>query len=320
MAGAEGTVARKQAYFTKLIKLLDEYPKIFIVGIDNVGSKHMQSVRQTLRGKAVVLMGKNTMIRKAIRGHIQNNPALETLLPHIKGNVGFVFAKDDLPEVKKLLLANKVAAAAKQGGIAPIDVIVPKGNTGLEPSQTNFFQALNIQTKINKGQIEITNDVPLIKAGQKVGASEANLLLKLDIKPFAYGLVIKTVYDNGAIYDPAVLDLSDDDIIAKFQKGVKNIASLGLAIGYPTVASLPHSVARGFQRVLAVSLATNYSFPQADKFKAALANPVPQQQQQQQTKPQDTKKKEEPKKEEPKKKVEEKPAEEEEDLGLGLFD
>jgi len=56
---------------------LDEYPKLFLVGVDNVGSKQMQQIRQSLRGRAEVLMGKNTMIRKAIRGHLDNNPALE---------------------------------------------------------------------------------------------------------------------------------------------------------------------------------------------------------------------------------------------------
>lgn len=56
---------------------LDEYPKLFLVCVDNVGSKQMQQIRQSLRGRAEVLMGKNTMIRKAIRGHLDNNPALE---------------------------------------------------------------------------------------------------------------------------------------------------------------------------------------------------------------------------------------------------
>merc|ERR1711911_566767 len=62
-------------------------------GADNVGSKQLQQIRRSLRDHAVVLMGKNTMIRKAIRGHLETNPALERLLPHIKGNVGFVFTK-----------------------------------------------------------------------------------------------------------------------------------------------------------------------------------------------------------------------------------
>jgi ribosomal protein L10 len=90
----------KASYFQKLVQLLDEYPKCFIVGADNVGSKQMQEIRIALRGKAVVLMGKNTMMRKAIRGHLEKNPDLERLLPHIKNNVGFVFTKEELTLVR----------------------------------------------------------------------------------------------------------------------------------------------------------------------------------------------------------------------------
>ena len=90
----------KAGYFLKLVKLLDEYPKCFIVGADNVGSKQMQEIRIALRGKAVVLMGKNTMMRKAIRGHLEKNPDLERILPHIKNNVGFVFTKEELTVVR----------------------------------------------------------------------------------------------------------------------------------------------------------------------------------------------------------------------------
>ncbi|MCM8651734.1 50S ribosomal protein L10, partial [Lactiplantibacillus sp. E932] len=90
----------KSNYFLKIIQLLDDFPKCFIVGADNVGSKQMQTIRLSLRGKAVVLMGKNTMMRKAIRGHLENNPSLERLLPHIRGNVGFVFTKEDLTEIR----------------------------------------------------------------------------------------------------------------------------------------------------------------------------------------------------------------------------
>jgi len=321
MAGAEGTkAARKQAYFTKLLELLDEYPKIVIVGADNVGSNHMQKIRIALRGKGVLLMGKNTMIRKAIRGHAQNNPALEAILPHVWGNIGFIFTKGDLGEVKKIVLEHKVAAPAKPGAIAPCKVIVPAGNTGLEPTQTSFLQALNIQSKITRGQIEIINDVPLIEEGAKVGSSEATLLQKLSIKPFTFGLIMKSVYDNGAIYDPKILEMTDEDILGKFHRGVRNIACVGLAIGYPTVASVPHSIARGFKNVLSVSLAIDYPLAALQKMQTAAKS----------TPPPAAAKKEEapakgkgapPKEEKKKEKEKEQPKEDEdEDLGLGLFD
>jgi len=264
---------RKQNYFAKLINLLEEYPKMLIVNADNVGSNQMQRIRLALRGDAVVLMGKNTMIRKVIRGQMEKNPALESLLPLIRGNIGFVFTKGDLSRVRDKVAANKVAAPAKAGTVAPNDVVIPKGNTGLEPTQTALLQALNIPSKINKGQIEIINDVALIKAGTKVGSSEATLLAKLNIKPFAYGLALLSVYDNGAVYEPSVLDLTDEDLLSKFRAGVANIASLGLQIGYPTIASLPHSLINGFKNVLAVALQTEVSFPAVEKIKNILANP-----------------------------------------------
>ena len=70
-------------------------------------------------------------------------------------NVGFVFTKEDLCEIRDLLLANKVKAPAKAGAIAPLDVTVPAQNTGMGPEKTSFFQALSIPTKITKGTIEI---------------------------------------------------------------------------------------------------------------------------------------------------------------------
>merc|ERR1712083_716678 len=263
----------KSNYFTKLTTLLDEYPKCFIVGADNVGSKQMQEIRIALRGQAVVLMGKNTMMRKAIRGHLETNPDLERLMPHIKQNVGFVFTKMDLIDVRDMLLANKVKAPAKAGALAPLDVIVPSQNTGMGPEKTSFFQALSIPTKITKGTIEIINDVELIKAGDKVGMSEATLLNMLKISPFTYGLVVQKVYDSGSVFDPEILDITDDDLKAKFMSGVAQVAALSLAISYPTIASVPHSVVNGMKNLLAVAAVTDITFKEAEMLKEFLADP-----------------------------------------------
>merc|ERR1712015_223304 len=220
----------------------------------------MQQIRISLRGQAVVLMGKNTMMRKAIRGHIKNN-------------VGFVFTKEDLTHVRDLLLSNKVRAPAKAGALAPLDVVVPAQNTGMGPEKTSFFQALSIPTKITRGTIEIISDVHLIKTGDKVGMSEATLLNMLKISPFTYGLVVQKVYDNGSIFDPEILDISDDDLRARFMDGVANVAALSLGIGYPTVASAPHSLVNGMKNLLAVAAATEITFKEAEMVKAFLENP-----------------------------------------------
>lgn len=193
------------------------------------------------------------------------------LLPHIKGNVGFVFTKNDLTEVRKIVLDNRVAAPAKAGAIAPLDVSVTARNTGLGPEKTSFFQALAIPTKITKGTIEILNDVQLIKEGEKVGASEATLLGMLNIHPFSYGLIIEQVYDSGTVFHPSILDISDNDLRSRFMAGITNIASISLAIGYPTVASAPHSIINGFKNLLAIAAVTDVEFKEAETVRVYLS-------------------------------------------------
>jgi large subunit ribosomal protein LP0 len=220
-------------------------------------------------------MGKNTLMKRCIRIYCERtgNDQWLQLLDHMVGNVGLIFTKGDLNEVRRMIDEFKVGAPARVGLVAPNDVTVPAGNTGMDPSQTSFFQVLNIPTKINKGSVEITADVHLIKAGEKVGASEATLLSKLGVKPFEYGLIIQKVYDNGSIYDPKVLDITDDDLGDYITAGVRNVAALSLAADYPTLASIPHSIVNGYKNVLAVAVETDYTFPLADKVKAYLADP-----------------------------------------------
>jgi large subunit ribosomal protein LP0 len=307
-----------------LIIFLENYSTIFVVHADFVGSSHMQSIRKALRpSNSVLLMGKNTMMRKSIRGYQASNPKIESIIPWVYGNIGFVFTAGDVASVRKVVVENRVAAAARPGTIAPSDVVVPKGNTGMEPTQTAFLQALNIPSKINKGQVEIINDVHLITKGQKVGNSEAALLTKLAIKPFSYGLEIKAVYQDGVVMEPSVLDITDDEIIKKFHNGVSSVAALGLKIGYPTVASLPHSIANGYKNVLAISVSSAYTFERAAQIKEFIANPelakaaaAPAAAAKGAEKPKEKEKeKEKPKEKEPE------PEPEEEDVGMGgLFD
>ncbi|XP_050946480.1 60S acidic ribosomal protein P0 isoform X2 [Cucumis melo] len=265
---------KKVAYDSKLCQLLDEYSQVLVVAADNVGSNQLQNIRKGLRGDSIVLMGKNTMMKRSVRIHSEQtgNKAYLNLLP-LLGNVGLIFTKGDLKEVSEEVAKYKVGAPARVGLVAPIDVIVPPGNTGLDPSQTSFFQVLNIPTKINKGTVEIITPVELIKKGDKVGSSEAALLAKLGIRPFSYGLVVLSVYDNGSVFSPQVLDLTEDDLLEKFALGVSMVTSLSLAISYPTLAAAPHMLINAYKNLLAVAVATDYSFPEAEKVKEYLADP-----------------------------------------------
>jgi len=234
----------------------------------------MQKIRLSLRGKAVLLMGKNSLMRRAIRNGQSEHPEWVSLIPYVTGNIGLVFTNEsDLQKIRDICLESKVPAAAKSGTRAPQDVVIPKGLTPLEPTKTSFLQALNIASKINKGTIEILQDVQLIKKGDKVGSSEATLLQMLDIKPFQYGLLMVAVYDSGTVFDAEVLDITDDVVLSKFVVGIGNVASLSLGLGFPTPAAFPHVVLNGYKNLLAIALETDFSFSQAELFKEIAKNP-----------------------------------------------
>jgi len=267
------TRAEKEKYFVKLKELIETYPSIFIVNVDNVGSNQMHQIRVSLRGKGVVLMGKNTMVRRALRSILSENPEFERLLPHVRGNIGFVFTSGDLKDVRELITANRVLAPARAGALAPLDVIVPAGNTGMEPGKTSFFQALQIPTKIARGTIEIVADIKVVTAGTRVGSSEATLLNMLNISPFTYGMSVIQIYDAGTCFPPSVLDIDEKELIDKFLSGIKTIASLSLALHYPTLVSITHSLVNSYKNLLSISLATDYTFEGSAKVKEYLENP-----------------------------------------------
>ncbi|KIO28356.1 hypothetical protein M407DRAFT_181778 [Tulasnella calospora MUT 4182] len=263
----------KEAYFQKLKLLLETYPSIFIVNVDNVGSNQMHQIRVALRGTGVVLMGKNTMVRRALRVLLSELPQYERLMPHVRGNVGFVFTSGDLKDVRTTITSNTVAAPARAGALAPVDVTVPGGNTGMEPGKTSFFQALGIPTKIARGTIEIISDVKVVHAGNRVGPSEATLLNMMNISPFTYGMKVIQIYDNGTVFPPHVLDIESSELVDRFLKGIKTIAAISLALNYPTIVSVTHTLVNAYKNVLAVSLASDYTFEAAEKIKEMLENP-----------------------------------------------
>jgi len=271
---------RKKKYLARVIALLSKYDKVLMVTVDNVGSKQLQTVRRQLREKGdELILGKNTLIRKALKRFLDNDnkPAMSQILPELYGNIGLIFtAGDRLKELKDFIEEAKVPAAAKAGAIAPVAVVIPSGLTDLEPTQTSFLQALNIATKITKGKIEILNPVNLFGKGDRVGSSAAALLQKMKITPFNYGLTVRSVYDNGSLYESFVLDLSDADLLKKASVAISNVAAIGLSIGVPNMASLPHTINNGYKNIIAVYAANEDLTPTREdikKMKDVLANP-----------------------------------------------
>merc|ERR1712072_1557588 len=215
--------SRKEVLADELESHFANYTKLFIVGVDNVTSNQLHDIRKSMRGEAVIYCGKNTQMRRVIRKLEEaGRPELDKVRAACKLNVALIFTNQSLAKIRDEIVGNKKPSLAKAGALAQCDVTIPKGITALEPSMTSFLQALNISSKITKGSIEIINDVELFKAGDRVDASQAALLQKLEITPFSYGLVPIAVFDGNSLFAPAVLDIEDSQILATFTNCLQN--------------------------------------------------------------------------------------------------
>jgi large subunit ribosomal protein LP0 len=143
----------------------------------------------------------------------------------------------------------------------------------MDPSKTSFFQALGVPTKIARGTIEITTDLKLVDAGNKVGASEATLLNMLDISPFTYGMSITQVYEEGQTFSPDVLDIESSQLLQSLSSAITTISAISLAANYPTLPSVMHSLINTYKNAIAVAIETGYSWEAIDELKDRIANP-----------------------------------------------
>jgi large subunit ribosomal protein LP0 len=259
--------AEKEEYAKKLNKLLDTYSKVLFVGMDNVTSQQVHAVRRDLRNKGVLLMGKKTLQKRIITNRAEegneNDRAMKSSFVDDKlltTNRGMLFTDLEIPAVAEILAKHRVQAPARVGAVAPCDVIVPAGNTGMEPTMTSFFQALNIATKISKGTVEIVSDKKVLNQGEKVDNSTAALLQKLKISPFFYAVEIQYVWDRGVLFTPEDLQTTDAKIEEWLLAGISNMTALSLGAGVPTEASFPHTLLDAFKNLLAISVETNYEF------------------------------------------------------------
>jgi len=274
---------RKEKVWDGVRDAIETYSKCLFVNVDNVTSKQICIMRKALRDMdAKMLMGKNTLVKKALNDWIDENEgspkiaAAKLVISEMNLNTGLIFTNGDLMEVKAVLDSQKREAPARIGAIAPASVTVPAGPTGLDPKQTGFFQALKIQTKIVKGQVEIVNPVVVINEEDKITPGQSALLDKLKIRPFEYKMHIKAFMENGKRYEAKVLSITQDSILEEFSRCSQMLTGLSLGSGYITSAAAPHLILNAFKNLAAVSFSSGYSFPQAEKMKsAAAAGPAP---------------------------------------------
>merc|ERR1712151_1410916 len=140
------------------------------------------------------------------------DPKLQVLDQYMVKNVGLIFSEEPYTDLREKVEAEKIKMPARTGVVAPCDVVIPAGPTGIEVGKIDLFHKLNIQCKTVKSAIEVVKDVKIISKGEAVGEGATQMCKILQIVPFEYSLTFQYVYLDGVVLDQSIIEMPLDSI------------------------------------------------------------------------------------------------------------
>ncbi|WP_175058949.1 50S ribosomal protein L10 [Thermococcus sp. 2319x1] len=251
----------KKKEVEELAKLIKSYPVVALVDVAEVPAYPLSKMRESLRGKAVLRVSRNTLIELAIKKAAQelNNPDLEKLVGYIQGGAGILVTEMNPFKLYKFLEESKKPAPAKPGVPAPRDIVVPAGPTPLPPGPlVGEMQALGIPAKIERGKISIQQDTVVLKAGEIITPQLANILNQLGIEPLEVGLKLLAAYEDGIVYTPEVLAIDEEQYISMIQQAYIYAFNLSVNVAYPTKQTIEAIIQKAFLGAKNVAVEAGY--------------------------------------------------------------
>ncbi|MWV41293.1 50S ribosomal protein L10 [Natrialba sp. INN-245] len=230
----------KKEEVDELESLIDEYESIGIVGITGIPSKQLQDMRRGLHGTAVVRVSRNTLQVRALE-----DADLDDLVSHVEGQVGLVATNDNPFTLYKELEASKTPAPINEGEVAPNDIVIPEGDTGVDPGPfVGELQGIGANARIEDGSIQVMEDSTVLEAGEEVSADLSNVLNELGIEPKEVGLDLRAVVADGVLFDPEDLDIDVDAYESDVSTAAARARNLSVNASFPTATTASTLIAK----------------------------------------------------------------------------
>ncbi|HEX3002522.1 MAG TPA: 50S ribosomal protein L10 [Methanoregula sp.] len=226
----------KKDEVAEIKKNAKEYKLIGLVDMYGIPAQQVQQIRRNLRGKAVIKMTRNTLIRHAfdeIGGDLKN------LTKYLSGHSAIIFTNDNPFKLYKQLEKTKTKMAAKAGEKAPEDIVVPAGPTSFKPGPiVGELQQAGIPAAIEGGKVKIRETKTVVKKGAVINPKLAAALVKLDVKPMDVGLILQAAFHEGSVYEPSVLAVDETVILGQIALASRQATALSIEAAIPTKDSM----------------------------------------------------------------------------------
>ncbi|MFC4357078.1 50S ribosomal protein L10 [Halobium salinum] len=242
----------KEEEVDELVDFVESYNSVGVVSVTGIPSRQLQAMRRDLHGSAALRMSRNTLMTRALE---EVDSGFEELVEHISGQVAFVGTNDNPFALFKKLEASKTPAPINAGEVAPNDVVIPEGDTGVDPGPfVGELQQVGASARIMDGSIKVTEDSTVLEAGEEVSAQLANVLNELGIEPKEVGLDLRSVYSEGTLFDPEDLDIDVEEYEADLKAGVAAATNLSVNAVYPTSRTAGQLLSKGAMEAKSVGL------------------------------------------------------------------
>jgi large subunit ribosomal protein L10 len=242
----------KQEEVDELVEFVDSYESVGIVRVTGIPSRQLQNMRRDLHGKAAVRMSRNTLMERALD---EVDDGLEDLTEYIAGEVALIGTDDNPFGLFKQLEASKTPAPINAGEVAPNDIVIPEGDTGVDPGPfVGELQQVGASARIMDGSIKVTEDSTVLAEGEVVSAELANVLSELGIEPKEVGLDLRAVFSEGVLFEPDELAIDVDEYRADIESAVAAGRNLSVNAVYPTSRTVSTLLAKGAGEAKSVGL------------------------------------------------------------------
>ncbi|AUV82355.1 50S ribosomal protein L10 [Salinigranum rubrum] len=242
----------KQEEVDELVEFVDSYQSVGVVRVTGIPSRQLQNMRADLHGKAAVRMSRNTLMERALD---EVDDGLEQLNEYVAGEVALIGTDDNPFGLFKQLEASKTPAPINAGEVAPNDVVIPEGDTGVDPGPfVGELQQVGASARIMDGSIKVTEDSTVLSEGEVVSAELANVLSELGIEPKEVGLDLRAVFSEGVLFEPDELAIDVDEYRADIESAAAAGRNLSVNAVYPTSRTVGTLLAKGAGEAKSVGL------------------------------------------------------------------
>jgi large subunit ribosomal protein L10 len=243
----------------ELAAFLDSYESVGVVDITGIPSRQLQDMRRELHGTAALRVSRNTLMERAL---VDVDDGLEALTAFIEGQVGLIGTNDNPFGLYQQLEESKTPAPISAGEVAPNDVVIPEGDTGVDPGPfVGELQTVGANARIEGGSIKVVEDSKVLSAGEEVSADLANVLGELGIEPKEVGLDLRGVVSEGVSFSPEELDIDVDEYVADLEAASSAARNLSINAEYPTAQTVPSMLATAAGEAKSVGLSAAVESP-----------------------------------------------------------